>query len=57
MVASHEKLLAAKQKEVLAYQEKYNIRVRGEGEGGASSSAAKPDGGSGGGPQGVLVGG
>ncbi|EFN54800.1 hypothetical protein CHLNCDRAFT_14368, partial [Chlorella variabilis] len=34
LVSTYEKQLAAKQKEVLAYQQRYNIRIKGEGESG-----------------------
>lgn len=40
MVQSLEKALQAKQKEVLAFQQKYNIRIRGEGIG---EQAARDD--------------
>jgi len=54
LVSTYAKQLEAKQKEVLAYQEKYNIRIKGEG------GSEEPAGGSGGKPggasQGVLVG-
>lgn len=52
LVSTYGKQLEAKQKEVLAYQEKYNIRIKGEGEPSSSGSGGKPAAGS----QGVLVG-
>ncbi|KAL4857309.1 putative prefoldin subunit 2 [Chlorella vulgaris] len=55
LVTMYEKQLAAKVKELLAYQERYNIRIKGEGDGGAGDAGAaqqRP----GGGGQGVLVG-
>ncbi|KAI7835553.1 hypothetical protein COHA_010547 [Chlorella ohadii] len=55
LVANYEKLLAAKQKEVLAYQEKYHIRIKGDdsssGAGGSGAAGSKAAG-----SQGVLVG-
>eukprot|EP00887_Chlorella_sp_A99_P006067 scaffold22.g6067.t1 len=60
---SLEKALQAKQKEALAFQQKYNIRIRGEGDeeqpggGGGAQQKAKPgSGGGGAGGTGVLVG-
>lgn len=53
-MATYEQQLAAKQKEVLGYQEKYNIRIKGDdgGTGGGAGGSGKPAAGS----QGVLVG-
>ena len=51
MVSTYEKQLAAKQKEVLAYQDKYNIRIKGDGDGALPKRPAAA-----GAAQGVLVG-
>lgn len=53
LVSTYGKQLEVKQKEVLAYQDKYNIRIKGEGgeDGGSSGAGGKPAGGG----QGVLV--
>jgi hypothetical protein len=57
LVSTYEKQLAAKQKEVLAYQQKYNIRIKGEGDSsGGDGSSGRPDRPGAGGSQGVLVG-
>jgi prefoldin subunit 2 len=51
VVSTYEKQLAAKQKEVLAYQDKYNIRIKGDGDGTLPERPAAA-----GAAQGVLVG-
>jgi hypothetical protein len=51
VVSTYEKQLAAKQKEVLAYQDKYNIRIKGDGDGALPERPAAA-----GAAQGVLVG-
>ena len=53
LVASYESQLGSKQKEVLAFQQKYNIRIKGEGgsDEGGGGGVQRP-----GGMQGVLVG-
>ncbi|PSC72135.1 Prefoldin subunit 2 [Micractinium conductrix] len=51
LVTTYAKQLEAKQKEVLEYQEKYNIRIKGDG-----PEAGGGGGGAGGKAQGVLVG-
>ena len=60
LVSTYEKQLAAKQKEVLAYQQRYNIRIKGEGESGGGDggggAGGKPGRPGAGGSQGVLVG-